>query len=73
MCPQEVRRMEVMRLLGDKVNPYNRMKKNWLCGFVVCAERKNIYIRFSVFSVFSGLSQITENPENLENLNQIEK
>ena len=32
---QEVRRMEVMRLLGDKVNPHNRMKKNWLCGFVV--------------------------------------
>ena len=61
-----------MRLLGDKVNSHNRMKKNWLCGFVICAERKK-YIRFSVFSVFSGLSQITENPENLENLNQIEK
>ena len=25
-CPQEVRRMEVVRLLGDKVNPHNRMK-----------------------------------------------
>ena len=35
MCPQEVRGIEVMRLLGDKVNPYNRMKKNWLCGIVV--------------------------------------
>jgi hypothetical protein len=35
MCPQEVRGIEVMRLLGDKVNPYNRMKKNWLCGFIV--------------------------------------
>ena len=34
-CPQEVRRMEVMRLSGDKVNLHNRMKKNWLCGFVV--------------------------------------
>lgn len=34
-CPQEVHRMEVMRLSGDKVNPYNRMKKNWLCGIVV--------------------------------------
>ena len=34
-CPQEVRGMEVIRLLGDKVNPYNRMKKNWLCGLVV--------------------------------------
>ena len=39
-CPQEVRGMEVMRLLGDKVNPYNRMKKNWLCGFVVWMEKK---------------------------------
>ena len=27
-CPQEVRRMEVMRLSGDKENSYNRMKKN---------------------------------------------
>ena len=35
MRPQEVRRMEVMRLSGDKVNPHNQMKKNWLCGFVV--------------------------------------
>ena len=35
MCPQEVRRIEVMRLSGDKVNPHNRMKKNWLCRFVV--------------------------------------
>ena len=33
-CPQKVRGIEVTRLLGDKVNPYNRMKKNWLCGFV---------------------------------------
>ena len=35
MCPQEVRGIEVMRLLGDKVNLHNRMKKNWLCRFVV--------------------------------------
>ena len=62
-----------MRLSGDKANPHNRMKKNRLCGFVVCAERKKICIRFSAFSVFSGLSQITENPENTENLNQREK
>lgn len=71
--PQKVRRMEVIRLLGDNANLHNRVKKNRLCGFVVCAERKKICIRFSGFSVFSGLSQITENPENLENLNQIEK
>ena len=32
MCPKEVRGIEVMRLLGDKVNPHNRMKKNRLCG-----------------------------------------
>ena len=44
--------MEVMRLLGDKVNPYNRVKKNWLCGFVVCAERKNKEIVFRVFRVY---------------------
>ena len=30
MCPQEVRRMEVMRLLDDKVNPYNYVKKSAL-------------------------------------------
>ena len=35
MCPQEVRGMEMMRLLGDEANPHNQMKKNWLCGFVV--------------------------------------
>ena len=34
-CPQKVRGMEVIRLLGDKANPYNRMKKNRLCGLVV--------------------------------------
>ena len=34
MCQQEVRGMEVMRLLGDEVNLHNRMKKNWLCRFV---------------------------------------
>ena len=52
MCPQEVRRMEVMRLLGDKVNPYNRMKKNWLFGFVVCAERKKYVLGFPYFPCF---------------------
>ena len=34
-CSQTVRRMEVMRLSGDKANLHNRMKKNWLCGIVV--------------------------------------
>ena len=35
MCPQEVRGMEVIRLVGDRANPHNRMKKNRLCGLVV--------------------------------------
>ena len=32
---QKVRRIDVIRLLGDKENPHNRMKKNRLCGLVV--------------------------------------
>ena len=32
---QVVRGVEVIRLLGDKWNPHNRMKKNRLCGLVV--------------------------------------
>ena len=40
MCSKEVRRMELVRLLGDKANPHNRMKYNRLCGFVVCVEKK---------------------------------
>ena len=35
MCAQKVRGSKAIRLLGDKVNPHNQMKKNWLCGFVV--------------------------------------
>jgi hypothetical protein len=34
MFPKKVRGIEVMRLSGDKVNPHNRVKKNWLCRFV---------------------------------------
>ena len=52
MCPQEVRGIETMRLSGDKVNPYNRMKKNRLCGFVVCAERKKYVLGFPYFPYF---------------------
>ena len=40
MCSQKVRGSEVMRLLGNKANLYNRQKKNRLCGFVVCVEKK---------------------------------
>ena len=47
MCSQKVRGVEVMRLLGDKANPHNRMKKNWLCGFVVDVRKQNIGCSFS--------------------------
>ena len=40
MCSQKVRRMEVIRLVGDRATLYNRMKKNWLYGFVICVEKK---------------------------------
>ena len=33
---KEVRESEVMWLLGNKANPHNRMKKNWLCGLMLC-------------------------------------
>ena len=32
---QDVRGSKVIRLLGDKVNPHNRLKKYRLCGFLV--------------------------------------
>ena len=32
MCLQKVRGMKVIRLVGDKKNLHNRMKKNWLCA-----------------------------------------
>ena len=35
MCLQKVRRMKVIRLVGDKKNLHNRMKKNRLCGLVI--------------------------------------
>ena len=31
---KEVRGSEVLRLLGNKANPHNRMKKNRLCGLM---------------------------------------
>jgi hypothetical protein len=46
--------MEVMKLLSDKVNPHNRMKKNWLCGFVVFAENKKSVLGFPGFPGFLG-------------------
>ena len=32
---QDVRGSKVIRLLGDKENPHNRLKKYRLCGFLV--------------------------------------
>ena len=33
---QDVRGSKVIRVLGDKVNPHNRLKKYRLCGFAIC-------------------------------------
>lgn len=54
MCSQKVRRMEVIRLVGDRANPHNRMKKNRLCGLVVYAESKNYVSGFPCFLGFLG-------------------
>ena len=54
MCSQKVRRIEVRWLSGDEVNLYNRLKKNWLCKFVVCAESKNYVLDFPCFPCFLG-------------------
>ena len=51
--PWKVRRMEVIRLVGDRANPHNRMKKNRLCGFVV-AKNKNCVLGFPCFLGFLG-------------------
>ena len=52
MCPKKVRRMEVIRLLGDKANLQNRLKKNRLCGFVVDVRKQNIGCSFSGYCGF---------------------
>ena len=57
MCSQEVRRMEVMRLLGDKVNPHNRIRKNRLCGFIFDLCEQNIGCSFSGFSGYCGFGK----------------
>ena len=60
MCSQEVRRMEVMRLLGDKVNPHNRIRKNRLCGFIFDLCEQNIECSFSGFSGYCGFWKTAE-------------
>ena len=52
MCLQKVCRMEVMRLLDDKANPHNRMRKNRLCGFVFDLCEQNICCSFSGYCGF---------------------
>ena len=54
MCSQKVRRMEVIRLVGDRANPHNRMKKNRLCGLVVWDESENHVSGFPCFLGFLG-------------------
>ena len=62
MCSQEVRRMEVIRLVGDRANPHNRMKKNRLCGLVFVWRRKNKEIVFRVFRVYRVNEKYTKYP-----------
>ena len=52
MCPKKVRRMEVIRLLGDKANLHNRVKKNRLCGFIVYDNIKNYYWIIHIIWIF---------------------
>ena len=52
MCSKEVRRMEVMRLLGDKVNPHNRMKENRLCGFLIYNNIKKLLLDYPYYLDF---------------------
>ena len=66
---QEVRKSEVIRLLGNKANPHNRKKKNRLCGFIIYADIKKYIIRFSNLFRFYRFWQIMENTENPKNLN----
>ena len=40
MCSQEVRRMEVIRLVGDRANPHNRMKRIGYADWCLCGEEK---------------------------------
>ena len=49
---KEVRGSEVMRLLDDRENLHNRMKKNRLCGFFVSVKRKNYVLGFPYFPCF---------------------
>ena len=43
---------EVIRLIGDKSNPHNLMKKNQLCGLIVLKRHKNKEVVFRGFRVF---------------------
>ena len=52
MCSREVRGVEVIRLLGDKANPHNRMRKNRLCGFVFLYGEEKTKTVFRVFRVY---------------------
>ena len=54
---QEVRKSEVIRLLGNKANPHNRKKKNRLCGFIIYADIKNTSLGFPIYTGFTGFGK----------------
>mgnify|MGYP003532048863 CR=1 FL=1 len=54
-----VRRMEAIRLSGDKVKPHNQVKKNWLCGLKVVLTATKMYVRKLSFGTFVKFVQKT--------------
>ena len=66
MCPQEVRGIEVMRLLGDKEKPHNRMIKNRLCGFLIYNNMNKRLLDYPDFLDFIDFNK-TEKPEKPNN------
>ena len=52
VCPQKVRRMEVVRLVGDRSNSHNRMKKNRLCGFLIYNNMDKLLLDYPDFMDF---------------------
>lgn len=52
MGSQKVRRIEVIRLLGDKGNPHNRKKKNRLCGFLIYNNIKKLLLDYPYYLDF---------------------
>lgn len=66
---QEVRKSEVIRLLGNKAYPHNRKKKESIMRIYYLCRHKKYIIRFSNLSRFYKFWQVMENTENPKNLN----